>query len=140
MLNYTILNESKVLKKSRQHLFPGAPEVLLPVWEANRLQLECFPCVGKGNFGQTLQAFSTVLLESSSTSDRIIEVLRLEKTYKILESSIDHPIIKPCMSPSVTSTWTLNTSGDSDCTTVLGSLLQCFTTISVKKFFPVYPF
>lgn len=62
MLDYIILNESKVLKKSRQHLSPGAPEVLLSVWEADKHCLECSACAGKENFGQTHQALSTVLL------------------------------------------------------------------------------
>ena len=40
------------------------------------------------------------------------------------------------MSRSVTSTCLLNTSRDGDSTTSLGSLFQCLTTLSVKKFFP----
>ncbi|KAK4811306.1 hypothetical protein QYF61_023358 [Mycteria americana] len=40
------------------------------------------------------------------------------------------------MSQSATSTRLLNTSRDGDSTTSLGSLFQCLTTLSVKKFFP----
>jgi len=40
------------------------------------------------------------------------------------------------MSQSATSTRFLNTSRDGDSTTSLGSLFQCLTTLSVKKFFP----
>jgi len=39
------------------------------------------------------------------------------------------------MSRSTTSKWFLNTSRDGDSTTSLGSLFQCLTTLSVKKFF-----
>ncbi|KAK4830521.1 hypothetical protein QYF61_011500 [Mycteria americana] len=39
------------------------------------------------------------------------------------------------MSLSTTSTRLLNTSGDCDSTTSLGSLFQCLITLSVKKFF-----
>jgi len=39
------------------------------------------------------------------------------------------------MSRSATSTWFLNASRDGDSTTSQGSLVQCFTTLSVKKFF-----
>ena len=39
------------------------------------------------------------------------------------------------MSWSATSTRFLNTSRDGDSTTALGSLFQCLTTLSVKKFF-----
>ena len=42
------------------------------------------------------------------------------------------------MSPSTTSKWFLNTSGDGDSTTSMGSLFQCLTTLSVKKFFLLY--
>ena len=39
------------------------------------------------------------------------------------------------MSLSTTSRWFLNTFRDGDSTTYLGSLFQCLTTLSVKKFF-----
>jgi len=41
------------------------------------------------------------------------------------------------MSLSTTSKWFLNTSRDGGLTTSLGSLFQCLTTLSVKKFFQI---
>jgi len=74
-----------------------------------------------------------VLKTSQSTlGSRIIESLRLEKTSKIIKSNCQ-PITT--VSRSVMSTCFLNTSRDSDSTTSLGSLFQCFTSLSVKNFF-----
>lgn len=41
------------------------------------------------------------------------------------------------MSLSTMSTHLLNTTGDGDSVTSLGSLLQCFTTLYVKNFFMI---
>jgi len=64
--------------------------------------------------------------------------------YKITKVEKDHydhlvqPSAPPCphtMSLSATSPWFLHTSRGSDCTTSLGSLCQCLTTVAEKIFF-----
>ena len=68
---------------------------------------------------------------------RRVESVRLEKTSEIMKSNC-HPNpplpAKPCPQ-SATSTRVLNPSRDGDPTTALGSLVQCFTTLS-KEIFP----
>jgi len=67
----------------------------------------------------------------------VIESLRLEETSKIMKSNHQPNTTmttKPC--PKVPRLHVfLKTSGDGDFTTSLGSLFQCLTTLSVKKFF-----
>lgn len=43
---------------------PGAPEELGSLWEAHKHCLQCSACAAKEDFGQTLQALSTVLVET----------------------------------------------------------------------------
>ena len=69
----------------------------------------------------------------------IIESLRLEETSKIIKSNRQPNTTmptKPCPEVPV-STRFLNISRDGDSTTSLGSLFQCLTILSVKKFFLV---
>jgi len=67
---------------------------------------------------------------------RIIESLRLEKTSKAIQSNSNQS--PPCpltTSLSATSPQLLNTPRDGDCTTSLGSLCHCITTLPEKKCF-----
>ena len=52
-----------------------------------------------------------------------------------VQPSTQHHHSYKTISRSTTSTHFLNTSRDGDSTTFLGSLFQCLTTLSVKKFF-----
>jgi len=70
----------------------------------------------------------------TSLNHRIIEFFRLEKKLKI-ESNCELNTAKFTTKPCPMSTHLLNTSGDGDSTTSLGSLFQCLTTFSVKMFF-----
>jgi len=77
------------------------------------------------------------LVQKVAQAHRIIESLRLEKTSKIIKSNC-HPNTptpaKPC--PEVPHAHGfLNPSRDGDSTTALGSLVQCLTTLAVKKYF-----
>ena len=68
---------------------------------------------------------------------RIVESLRLEKTSKIIKSNHQPNTTmptKPCPEVPYLNVF-FNTSRDGDATTSLGSLFQCFTSLSVKKFF-----
>ena len=65
---------------------------------------------------------------------QLTESLKVERASKIIRSNC-HP--NTPMSPNATSTRVLNPSRDGDSTTALGSLCQCLTTLSVKKFFLV---
>ena len=68
----------------------------------------------------------------SNSNELIIESLKLRKITKIIQSN--HQSI-PTMP---TSTFSLNTSRDSDSTTPLGSLCQCLTTLSEKQFLLIF--
>jgi len=71
---------------------------------------------------------------------RFTESLRLEKTSKIIKSN--HPPnntmpTKPRPKPPCHIYMFFERLQDGDSTTSLGSLFQCLTTLSVKKFFPI---
>ena len=87
----------------------------------------------------TCSTWNKPILLSNDTAmslPRIIASLRLEKTFKIMESNCKpntaKSTTKPCLSAACKCL--LNTSKDGDSTTSLGSLFQCLTTLSVKKF------
>ena len=66
---------------------------------------------------------------------RITESLRLEETTKISSPTIQLLSVLPTYHVfSATFPQFLNTSRDSDCTTSLGSLCHCSTTLSEKKY------
>lgn len=77
-----------------------------------------------------------VLRHSMCTAQihRLIGPLRLEKTTKVTTSN-HQPPCPMATSLSATSPLLLNTSRDANITTSLGSLCQCTTTLSEKKFF-----
>lgn len=61
---------------------------------------------------------------------------RLEKTFKMIIKSSYHSDLLT-MSFNIMSTHPLNTSRDSNSTTVLDGLFQCLTALSVKHFLPM---
>ena len=76
-----------------------------------------------------------------SQNHSIIEVLRLENTIKIMKSNHDLTILPNSNSPQLNHIpehhiqTVFKHIRDGDSTTSLGSLFQCLTTLSVKKFF-----
>jgi len=73
---------------------------------------------------------------SALSPQRIIESLRLEKITKITKSNLQPTHTMPTDRGSQLQTYSfLEHSGDSDCTASLGSLCQCITSLSEKKFF-----
>jgi len=89
-----------------------------------------------------LMTYTTLDTQDNVTYEyRIIESFnhRLEKTSKIIKSNCQPNMTMTTKTyPEVPHLHVfLKTSRDGDSTTSLGSLLQCLTTHSVKKFFPI---
>lgn len=68
---------------------------------------------------------------------RIIEIFRLEKTFK--SPAINPAVLCPPVNRCATPTHLLNTSGADDSTTSMVSLFQCLTTLLMKKLFLIQP-